>query len=154
MAQETDDINLTPQELQILSELDSRQFGFLKLNAPEQMKRKALVLRAIKYLERMLVQAQSEKQRRKADSIKLNSEEPKDDEEENGISIDPKTYCKLGHFHLLLEDYPKAMSAYQKFYSLKGDYWKDASFLYGLGLVYFHFNTFQGKRSKKRKSES
>ncbi|XP_043486319.1 histone demethylase UTY isoform X4 [Polistes fuscatus] len=144
MAQETDDINLTPQELQILSELDSRQFGFLKLNAPEQMKRKALVLRAIKYLERMLVQAQSEKQRRKADSIKLNSEEPKDDEEENGISIDPKTYCKLGHFHLLLEDYPKAMSAYQKFYSLKGDYWKDASFLYGLGLVYFHFNTFQG----------
>jgi len=36
-----------------------------------------------------------------------------------------------------------AMSAYQKFYSLKGDYWKDASFLYGLGLVYFHFNAFQ-----------
>ncbi|XP_014606210.1 PREDICTED: histone demethylase UTY isoform X4 [Polistes canadensis] len=144
MAQETDDINLTPQELQILSELDSRQFGFLKLNAPEQTKRKALVVRAIKYLERMLVQAQSEKQRRKADSIKLNSEETKDDEEDNGISIDPKTYCKLGHFHLLLEDYSKAMSAYQKFYSLKGDYWKDASFLYGLGLVYFHFNTFQG----------
>lgn len=23
------------------------------------------------------------------------------------INIDPKTYCKLGHFHLLLEDYPK-----------------------------------------------
>lgn len=36
-----------------------------------------------------------------------------------------------------------AMSAYQKFYSLKGDYWKDASFLYGLGLVYFHFNAYQ-----------
>ncbi|XP_035728311.1 histone demethylase UTY-like isoform X1 [Vespa mandarinia] len=143
MAQETDDINLTPQELQILSELDSRQFGFLKLNAPEQTKRKALVVRAIKYLERMLVQAQSEKQRRKADSTKLNSEESKDDEEDNGISIDPKTYCKLGHFHLLLEDYTKAMSAYQKFYSLKGDYWKDASFLYGQGLVYFHFNAFQ-----------
>lgn len=28
-----------------------------------------------------------------------------DDEEE--ISIDPRTYCKLGHFHLLLEDYAK-----------------------------------------------
>lgn len=23
------------------------------------------------------------------------------------INIDPKTYCKLGHFHLLLEDYDK-----------------------------------------------
>lgn len=36
-----------------------------------------------------------------------------------------------------------AMSAYQKFYELKGDYWKDASFLYGQGLVYFHFNAYQ-----------
>ncbi|XP_076164957.1 utx histone demethylase isoform X3 [Ptiloglossa arizonensis] len=143
MAQETDDINLTPQELQILSELDSRQFGFLKLNSPEQSKKKALVVRAIKYLERMLVQAQAEKQRRKADSTKMNPDELKDDEEDKGISIDPKTYCKLGHFHLLLEDYSKAMSAYQKFYSLKGDYWKDASFLYGQGLVYYHFNAFQ-----------
>lgn len=26
------------------------------------------------------------------------------------ISIDPRTYCKLGHFHLLLEDYPKGNS--------------------------------------------
>ncbi|XP_076753493.1 utx histone demethylase isoform X1 [Xylocopa sonorina] len=143
MAQDTDDINLTPQELQILSELDSRQFGFLKLNSPEQSKKKALVVRAIKYLERMLVQAQAEKQRRKADSTKMNPDELKDDNEDKGISIDPKTYCKLGHFHLLLEDYSKAMSAYQKFYSLKGDYWKDASFLYGQGLVYYHFNAFQ-----------
>lgn len=143
MAQDTDDINLTPQELQILSELDSRQFGFLKLNSPEQTKKKALVVRAIKYLERMLVQAQAENQRRKADSTKMNPDELKDDDEDKGISIDPKTYCKLGHFHLLLEDYSKAMSAYQKFYSLKGDYWKDASFLYGQGLVYYHFNAFQ-----------
>ncbi|KAJ8684168.1 hypothetical protein QAD02_019960 [Eretmocerus hayati] len=148
MSQETDDINLTPQELQILSELDSRQFGFLKLNSPEQAKKKALVVRAIKYLERMLVQAQSEKQRRKADSTKSNLEDSKEDdeddeEEDRGISIDPKTYCKLGHFHLLLEDFNKAMSAYQKFYELKGDYWKDASFLYGQGMVYFHFNAYQ-----------
>ncbi|XP_063993292.1 histone demethylase UTY isoform X2 [Diachasmimorpha longicaudata] len=143
MAQETDDINLTPQELQILSELDSRQFGFLKLNALEQTKKKSLVVRAIKYLERMLVQAQSEKQKRRADSTKGGYDESKDDDEDKGISIDPKTYCKLGHFHLLLEDYPKAMSAYQKFYALKGDHWKDASFLYGQGLVYFHFNAFQ-----------
>lgn len=25
------------------------------------------------------------------------------------INIDPRTYCKLGHFHLLLEDYPKGV---------------------------------------------
>lgn len=27
--------------------------------------------------------------------------------EEESIDIDPKTFCKLGHFHLLLEDYAK-----------------------------------------------
>lgn len=32
------------------------------------------------------------------------------------------------------------MSAYQKYHSLRTDYWKDTSFLYGLGLVYQHFN--------------
>lgn len=26
---------------------------------------------------------------------------------DDDINIDPRTYCKLGHFHLLLEDYPK-----------------------------------------------
>ncbi|KAJ9584544.1 hypothetical protein L9F63_021102, partial [Diploptera punctata] len=130
MAQEQDDINLSNQELQVLSELDSRQFGFLKLNTPEQAKKKELVLKAVKYLERMLVQAQSQKDQQELSSGKE-------------INIDPKTYCKLGHFHLLLEDYTKAMSAYQKFFGLKSDYWKDASFLYGQGLVYFHFNAFQ-----------
>lgn len=37
-------------------------------------------------------------------------EEPsskKDEADEKPIDIDPKTYCKLGHFHLLLEDYAK-----------------------------------------------
>lgn len=50
------EINLTPQELQILSELDSRQFGFLKLNTPEQATKKELVSKAVKYLEQMLIQ--------------------------------------------------------------------------------------------------
>lgn len=36
-------------------------------------------------------------------------EEPADKEEtdDKSIDIDPKTFCKLGHFHLLLEDYAK-----------------------------------------------
>lgn len=45
-----------------------------------------------------------------------NSEKPKEEISRNvdrvlddfpSIDIDPKTYCKLGHFHLLLEDYAK-----------------------------------------------
>lgn len=78
------------------------------------------------------------------------------------ISIDPKTWVKLGHFHLLLEDYRKgkfliiittyfinisiflALSAYQMFYKTQAEnHWQDTTFLYGLGLVYFHFNAFQ-----------
>ncbi|CAL1541948.1 unnamed protein product [Lymnaea stagnalis] len=35
------------------------------------------------------------------------------------------------------------MSAYQKFHNVQPDYWKDAAFLYGLGLVYFHFNSYK-----------
>nr|XP_014347121.1 PREDICTED: lysine-specific demethylase 6A isoform X2 [Latimeria chalumnae] len=57
--------------------------------------------------------------------------------------VEPELFCQLGHFNLLLEDYPKALSAYQRYYSLQPDYWKNAAFLYGLGLVYFHYNAFQ-----------
>ena len=32
-----------------------------------------------------------------------------DENSEPPVTIDPKTYCKLGHFHLLLEDFPKGM---------------------------------------------
>lgn len=43
--------------------------------------------------------------------VKLNDDDDGDDNEDNvdDINIDPRTYCKLGHFHLLLEDYPKGM---------------------------------------------
>ncbi|XP_035692418.1 histone demethylase UTY-like isoform X5 [Branchiostoma floridae] len=111
-------VSLTPCERQDLTELDSRLFGFLRLEADEHgAAKKSLLLKGISYLEQEI---------RKA-----------------GDQVDPHLYCQLGHFHLLLEDYPKAMSAYQKFFSLKEDYWKDANFLYGLGMVYFHFGAFQ-----------
>lgn len=51
-------------------------------------------MQAIQYLERMLIQAQQQ--------VKNESES-----QEKAIDIDPKTYCKLGHFHLLLEDFTK-----------------------------------------------
>lgn len=76
-----------------------------------------LSFQAIKYLEKLIQEA--EKQKEKSDKIEdgmssikiedertdmLNSESSKE------ISIDPKTYCKLGHFYLLFEDYTKGNS--------------------------------------------
>ncbi|XP_073957966.1 utx histone demethylase isoform X1 [Choristoneura fumiferana] len=127
---EKEELHLTSQELQVLSELDSRQFGFLKLRGTEHVRTRALILKAVKYLEGMLVQVKEED--------RASSPGARRD-----ICIDPKTYCKLGHFHLLLEDYAKAMSAYQKFYALESDNWKDPLFLYGLGLCYYHYNAFE-----------
>ncbi|CAG5116789.1 unnamed protein product, partial [Candidula unifasciata] len=40
------------------------------------------------------------------------------------VNVDPNIYCHLGHLHLLLEDFAKAMSAYQKFHQIQPDYWK------------------------------
>lgn len=45
------------------------------------------------------------------ESIKIEeSTVDKDDPYSKDINIDPRTYCKLGHFHLLLEDYAKGMN--------------------------------------------
>lgn len=63
-----------------------------------------LFSQAIDYLDRILIQAQKQK----TDGILL--EKPKNEEffdADKEINVDPKTYCKLGHFHLLLEEYAK-----------------------------------------------
>ncbi|XP_022258202.1 histone demethylase UTY-like isoform X1 [Limulus polyphemus] len=148
-------VALTSQELGILADIDSRHFGFLKLNLPENVKRKALINKAVKYLERVLIHHHQFKEKERLLANKQQNAKQEggkvpgqpDQKNEQTISkakeLDPRTYCKLGHFLLLLEDYAKAMSAYQKFYASKEDHWKDAPFLYGLGLVYFHFNAYQ-----------
>lgn len=41
------------------------------------------------------------------ESTNNNNNINKDDPYSKDINIDPRTYCKLGHFHLLLEDYAK-----------------------------------------------
>uniref|UniRef100_A0A8C5SHL7 [histone H3]-trimethyl-L-lysine(27) demethylase n=1 Tax=Laticauda laticaudata TaxID=8630 RepID=A0A8C5SHL7_LATLA len=51
--------------------------------------------------------------------------------------VESDFFCQLGHFNLLLEDYPKALI--KCFFS----FLQNAAFLYGLGLVYFHYNAFQ-----------
>ncbi|EAU76301.1 AGAP008504-PA, partial [Anopheles gambiae str. PEST] len=61
--EESGELSVSTQELQALASLDSRQYGFLKLSAPENLKKKALVLKAVKYLERMLIQAYNQKKK-------------------------------------------------------------------------------------------
>lgn len=51
----------------------------------------------------MLMHAQEVKERKK----EIGNHEIEEIKET--VDIDPKTYCKLGHFHLLLEDYAKGI---------------------------------------------
>jgi hypothetical protein len=43
--EDLDDISMTAQELHVLSELDSRQYGYLLLQLPENEKKRELVLK-------------------------------------------------------------------------------------------------------------
>lgn len=141
-------INRQPQLTRLYFQC-SRLFGFLQLKTPEQARKRALVQKGVRYLEKIIIRAQQEKEKRKLLAAKQDSQVgaqmtvPGAKDKEQQHILDPKTYCKLGHFHLLLEDYAKAMSAYQQYFVLKADYWKDAPFLYGLGIVYFYFSAFQ-----------
>lgn len=132
-------VTLTIGDLQVLSDLDAKQFGFMNMSDEANARKKAVILKAINYLERVIVRTR-EKARAKA-SQEL---EAKSASSSSLADVDPKIYCKLGHLHLLLEDYSKALSAYQKFMRMTSKSSKklDACLLYGLGLVYFHYNSF------------
>lgn len=43
----------------------------------------------------------------KSESTEEAAKNDEKDSDDSIIDIDPKTYCKLGHFHLLLEDFAK-----------------------------------------------
>ncbi|XP_061081462.1 lysine-specific demethylase 6A isoform X2 [Conger conger] len=113
---EEDFPRLTAQERDSLVEIDSRLFGCQRLHE-DGARTKALLLKAVRCYDSLILKAEGK--------------------------VEPELFCQLGHFNLLLEDYPKALSAYQRYYSLQPDYWKNAAFLYGLGMVYFHYNAFQ-----------
>ncbi|XP_034533227.1 histone demethylase UTY-like isoform X3 [Notolabrus celidotus] len=113
---EEDFPTLTAQERESLLGIDSSLFGFQKLHE-DGARTKALLMKAVRCYDSLILKAEGK--------------------------VEPELFCQLGHFNLLLEDYPKALSAYQRYYSLQSDYWKNAAFLYGLGMVYFHYNAFQ-----------
>ncbi|XP_077891520.1 lysine-specific demethylase 6A-like isoform X5 [Ictidomys tridecemlineatus] len=108
-------LTLTVQEREALGGLDSRLFGFLSLRE-DGASMKTLLGKAVHCYESLILKAEGK--------------------------VESDFFCQLGHFNLLLEDYSKALSAYQRYYSLQSDYWKNAAFLYGLGLVYFYYNAF------------
>uniref|UniRef100_A0A8D0AYL2 [histone H3]-trimethyl-L-lysine(27) demethylase n=1 Tax=Sander lucioperca TaxID=283035 RepID=A0A8D0AYL2_SANLU len=113
---EEDFPTLTAQERDSLAGIDSSLFGFQKLHE-DGARTKALLMKAVRCYDSLILKAEGK--------------------------VEPELFCQLGLFNLLLEDYPKALSAYQRYYSLQSDYWKNAAFLYGLGMVYFHYNAFQ-----------
>ncbi|XP_032362551.1 histone demethylase UTY isoform X2 [Etheostoma spectabile] len=113
---EEDFPTLTAQERDSLAGIDSSLFGFQKLHE-DGARTKALLMKAVRCYDSLVLKAEGK--------------------------VEPELFCQLGLFNLLLEDYPKALSAYQRYYSLQSDYWKNAAFLYGLGMVYFHYNAFQ-----------
>ncbi|XP_032330070.1 histone demethylase UTY [Camelus ferus] len=109
-------LSLTAEEKEALGGLDSRLFGFMSLHE-DGARTKTLLGKAVRCYESLILTAEGK--------------------------VESEFFCQLGHFNLLLEDYSKALSAYQRYYSLQSDYWKNATFLYGLGLVYFYYNAFQ-----------
>ncbi|XP_013379409.1 lysine-specific demethylase 6A [Lingula anatina] len=130
METETSQPALTPVEIELIQEYDSRAFGFLKFTSPEEEGKRSLIVKAIEYYESQI------KEQAKQDKTKPEGTL-------NITKVDPTVYSTLGHLQLLMEDFPKALSSYQKYFNLQQDYWKNAPFLYGLGIVYFHFNAFQ-----------
>uniref|UniRef100_A0A3B3HKB8 [histone H3]-trimethyl-L-lysine(27) demethylase n=1 Tax=Oryzias latipes TaxID=8090 RepID=A0A3B3HKB8_ORYLA len=113
---EEDFPTLTAQEKDSLAGIDSSLFGFQNLHE-DGARTKGLLMKAVRCYDSLILKAEGK--------------------------VEPELFCQLGHFNLLLEDYSKALSAYQRYYSLQSDYWKNAAFLYGLGMVYFHYNAFQ-----------
>ncbi|XP_051986357.1 lysine (K)-specific demethylase 6A, like isoform X2 [Xyrauchen texanus] len=114
--EEDDAPRLNAQESDTLARIDSSLFGDQRLHE-DGASMKALLIKAVRCYESVIQKSEGK--------------------------VDPEFFCQLGHFNLLLEEYSKALSAYQRYYSLQSDYWKNATFLYGLGMVYFHFNAFQ-----------
>ncbi|KAJ1119121.1 hypothetical protein NDU88_007307 [Pleurodeles waltl] len=114
--EEEDCPNLTAAEREALAGIDSRLYGLLRLHE-DGARSKALLVKAVRCYESLILKSEGK--------------------------VESDFFCQLGHFNLLLEEYPKALSAYQRYYSLQLDYWKNTAFLYGLGLVYFHYNAFQ-----------
>ncbi|XP_017476900.1 PREDICTED: lysine-specific demethylase 6A-like [Rhagoletis zephyria] len=132
----SNNVVFTREELKELSTIDSQLFGILKLDDPANKKFKATLQKGIKAFEvallnRWLLLEKSEQNSCNlvASSLKMKN-------------IDSRIYCRLGHYNLFMGYYSKALSAYQLYFGLEPEYWKDSPFLFSLGLIYFHYKAF------------
>uniref|UniRef100_A0A8C2ZWF3 [histone H3]-trimethyl-L-lysine(27) demethylase n=1 Tax=Cyclopterus lumpus TaxID=8103 RepID=A0A8C2ZWF3_CYCLU len=117
---EEDFPKLTAQEKESLVGTDSSLFGFHRLQE-DGARTKALLLKAVSCYDALILKAEGK--------------------------VDPDIFCQLGHFNLLLEDYPKGESLNEFYTSVCNNFptlsfSQNAAFLYGLGMVYFHYNAF------------
>ncbi|TKS66319.1 Lysine-specific demethylase 6A [Collichthys lucidus] len=126
---EEDFPTLTAQERDSLVGIDSSLFGFQKLHE-DGARTKALLMKAVRCYDSLILKAEGK--------------------------VEPELFCQLGHFNLLLEDYPKGERMLVLFArAARAVHRKcdrdtriigipeNAAFLYGLGMVYFHYNAFQ-----------
>jgi tetratricopeptide (TPR) repeat protein len=144
-------LTLSSLELEVMSELNSAAFGHVKLNEDKNARKKKVALKAVSYMEQVIATRHSRKRKwpsaeREGKKLSNNNDKKASLKEDNAAvlpSVNPKVYSKLGHLHLLLEDYPKALSAYRKYNLLAAEEARcDVPYLYGQGLVYFHFNAY------------
>ncbi|CAF0782890.1 unnamed protein product [Brachionus calyciflorus] len=117
---------LSVEEEEILSDYDSRLYGFLKLDSTEQIFKKYFLLKAINCYEKRVKLLENE-------ALKLG--ELKSQVQQKILTLEPndlielnkkikqnrikqaKIYLSLGHFYLLVYDYLKSLQCYQKFSS-------------------------------------
>lgn len=140
-------LTLSTTELEVLSELDSSAFGYVKLNEEKHSRKKKLALKAISYMEQIVALRNFRKRKRPggeaAEDDLSNNNDKRSAASVSSANVKPKVYCKLGHLHLLLEDYAKALSAYRKYNLLAADEARnDILFHYGQGIVFFHYNAY------------
>uniref|UniRef100_A0A915L3Q1 JmjC domain-containing protein n=1 Tax=Romanomermis culicivorax TaxID=13658 RepID=A0A915L3Q1_ROMCU len=136
---------LSPEELRRIEFFDSRQFGFINLLLPTADKSdRKLIVKSIQYYTQQL----DILHKNATKDIEMDVEETKELSDNNleGFVRFTAEMCqiilKLGHLHLLTEDYVKALSAYQNYYNSSAESVKDPTALYGLGIVYFHFKQY------------
>jgi histone demethylase len=150
---------LSLPEVEMLGELTSRQFGYVRLDEEGNAGRKKTALKTVALLEQELARYAADCKKRRKGRKRAAEEEIKQERQDDKPSgsassgkkdevaavspPDPKIYRKLGHLHLLLENFTRALSAYEKYGEVSGRAArKDLDYLYGRGLVYFHFGAY------------
>lgn len=120
-----DFFRLSTSDYHVLAELTADKFGIVKLDEEEHAKKKRAALKAVALLEQAVSGFGVDNWRK-------------------GGKQDARAYRKLGHLHLLLENYPRALSAYEKYGELAGEAAAEADpdYLYGRAQVFFHFHAY------------